>query len=556
MAKTTCFGIDLGTTYSAMSFINDMGRAEIIEHGGKSIIPSIVYFGSGGTVVGDDARDKGKDGGEEAQRVVSFAKRNMPFPQPGEDEFEVRGEKFTKKWEFDGVEYSPVDVSAEVLKHLKSNAEASMQATIETVVITCPAFFDDIARRRTKAAAVKGLGLEEKDIRIVEEPVAAALNYALETGEDIKGKTFLVYDLGGGTFDITVLTVNDESGKTVYKVIRTEGNHYLGGGNWDDKIVEFFKEKFFEETGIQFSLDHADDADDFYEEDFNLRADAEKRKQNLTNGDSITQTIKFNGQRARVELTREKFDELTSGLLNDTFLLTDTVIEYAKQNGVQHFDAFLLVGGSTYMRQVPEGLLRRYANEKALSGITPIYHEPDKAVAKGAAKQAEMWLAHSVLDEIAPHSTDVPPTQKQLEDGASKMGVTVSQFKTLIDTKVGNVCSESFGIQAYQNDTPKIFNLIRRGADRPVTGKSDFVARGCHPEIIIYGNLSMDDSLPVSEGVVRPQQGYGYPELSEGQDIPVEVELVMSAEGLFDLYVTDLRDGSRQHVTLENEKKN
>ena len=558
MAKTTCFGIDLGTTYSCISYINDMGQAEIIEHQGKPIIPSIVYFGRDGIVVGDAAKRKGAFGGDEAQKIADFAKRNMPFPQKGEERFEANGDVFTKIWDIDGVVYSPIDVSAEVLKHLKSNAETAVQATIEKVVVTCPASFDDYARRRTKAAAVKGLGLREEDIVIVDEPVAAALNYALETGEDIKGKTFLVYDLGGGTFDITVLTVKEnDAGQTEYRVIRTEGNHYLGGGDWDDKIVEFFKGEFFTQTGIHIALEQAEHVDDFYEANFNLKAVAEERKRELSDSDSVTQTLKFSNRRAKIELTRQKFDELTSGLLNDTFLLTDTVIKYAKQHGVQHFDAFLLVGGSTYMRQVKEGLVKRYANEDALSGIKPVFHEPNKAVAKGAAKQAQIESVQKELKEIAPNSTDAPLTQEQIRTLAERTGETEEKVRELANTKVVNKCVESLGILVLDdNDNPYIANLIRKGADRPVIAKNRFKARGCRPEIEIYGNQSMEDELAVSEGEVRPSQGYGYPELSEGQDIPVEIELVMDHEGKFDLYITDMRNDRRQHVTLEDEKKN
>ncbi|GHT27744.1 molecular chaperone DnaK [Planctomycetales bacterium] len=567
MAKTSYFGIDLGTTYSAISFIDEMGQAAIVEHGWTQLVPSIVFFGSDGIVVGDAAREKGRNGGEEAQRVVSFAKRNMPMPQEGEDEFEVNGDKFSKIWEFDGKTYTPVDVSAEVLKKLAENAKAAGQATIEKVAITCPAFFDDFARRRTKAAAVKGLGLAEENIMILEEPVAAALNYALETGEDIKGKTFLVYDLGGGTFDITVLTVNENNAEqTEYRVICTEGNHYLGGGNWDEKIVDFFKEEFFTQTGMQYSIETADDVDEFHEADFLLRVDAERRKQELSDSNSVTQTVRFNGQRARVELTREKFDELTSGLLDETFQLTDRVIELAKENKVKHFDAFLLVGGSTFMRQVPEGLAKKYAGEPALSGIEPIYHDPNKAVAKGAAKRAQMASAQSVMGEITDGKSS-PATPKQLEDGASKMGVSVTDFKKMIGSVVVNVCPESYGVMILKdrnavedNDKYQISNLVRKGETRPAIGTDIYYPTYDGQSgvfIEIWENSSMEELVPLSESRIRPQQAYGYHDFDSPmkQTDGIKCELEVNDEGLFDLYVTDMRNGKRCHVTLENEKK-
>ena len=299
MAKATYFGIDLGTTYSAISFINDMGQAEIIDNlDGSQLTPSIVYFGDNGIIVGEKAKDRGRESGDEAQRVVSFVKRSMPPAEKGQQEYELDGEKYTKIWEFDGRKYTPVDISAEIIKKLKSDAVQLTQVDIQKVVVTCPAFFESIARNRTRQAAMKGLGLREEDVEILDEPTAAALNYALVTGEDIKGKTFLVYDLGGGTFDITVLTVKgdpNDSNKTEYQVVCTFGNHYLGGGNWDDRIVEFFKAEFQNQTGIAISQNTADDEDEFYELEFNLRQDAEKRKQELSdaNCNSCTQKIKF-----------------------------------------------------------------------------------------------------------------------------------------------------------------------------------------------------------------------------------------------------------------------
>lgn len=571
MAKTTCFGIDLGTTYSAVSYINETGQPDVISDGTGALTPSVVYFGEDGIVVGSAAKEKGGDGGKDARRVVSFVKRAMPPVEEGSGETD----RFKSPWVFDGKSYTPVDVSAQILRKLKDDAVKLEQADIQKVFVTVPEFFESTAVERTREAAKKGLGLSDENIRIISEPVAAALNYALATGEEIEGKTFIVYDLGGGTFDITVLTIEDTgNGKTLYKVVYTDGNHYLGGGNWDDRIVDFFKEEFHNQTrGLSISEESAEDLDEFYRLEFDLRITAEKVKVGLSESNSATRTIRFNGKSARIALTRQKFDEITKDLREETFVFVDKAIEGAKEKGVTRFDAFLLVGGSTYMPQITEGLLARTANDPAFKEVKPIYHDPNRAVVKGAARMASVWTTQLLFKKIK--ETEGTTEERAAQKVAEIQGLTTAQIRKNLAVTVVDNTPMSYGIKTLntncaphstRDEDYHITNLIPKGTPcakgSPARGEHIF-----HPTFDgqpgaffeIWENHFREPVTESLEGChVRPKNAFGYVRFSSRMELSdeIKVELEVNEEKLFFLYATDMRNGERFPVELLDEKKN
>ena len=221
--KKHVYGIDLGTTYSAISYVNEFGKAEIIKNSaGSSTTPSVVYFETANNiVVGEDAKDAGNASKEDAARVVDSVKRQMSNTNYTFEAF--------------GKEYCPVAVSALILKKMVNDAKDAGH-DVKDVVITCPAYFGELERTRTRQAG-ESIGLNV--IEIIDEPVAAALNYGLEKS-DVKGKNVIVYDLGGGTFDVTVISIGSDPRRDEIKVICTEGDHQLGGKDWDNRIVQYY----------------------------------------------------------------------------------------------------------------------------------------------------------------------------------------------------------------------------------------------------------------------------------------------------------------------------
>ena len=225
---------------------------------------------------------------------------------------------------------------------------------VQDVVITCPAYFGELERTRTRQAG-ESIGLNV--VAILDEPVAAALNYGLEKA-DTKGKNVIVYDLGGGTFDVTVISIGSDPDRDEVRVICTEGNHQLGGKDWDDRIVQYYLDQFEETTGRDI---RQADPGETHGVMYDLRLAAEKNKKTLTNRESVSQKVSFDGKDVKIDLTREQFEEMTTDLLNSTIDLTDQLLALAKEKGIAKIDAFLLVGGSTRMLQVAKKITEKYA---------------------------------------------------------------------------------------------------------------------------------------------------------------------------------------------------
>jgi len=360
-------GIDLGTTYSTVAgYDKKNSRPEIINNKfEKELTPSVICFLDNGEIlIGEDAKDMQAGG---AGTIAASFKRGM-----GDNSFTV---------EANGKVYTAEDLSAMLLKKLISDAEEKSGEKIDSVVITVPAYFNDFQRKATIRA---GEACGVKVMKIINEPTAAAISYGYNKETN---KTVMVYDLGGGTFDVTIVKVN----KGNIQVVGTDGNHLLGGKDWDAAIAKYACEHFAEEFGV----DPRDDEPTKNE----LIVASENYKKVLTKMDSVNIPIKYEGNSGKYLLTREQFDMRTQFLLNATKdVCTKLLSDLGKS--WSDIDEILLVGGSTRMTQVPKFL-------EMVSGRPVINHtDTDLAVAKGAAITSEFYCSTSTgVREV--HITDV-----------------------------------------------------------------------------------------------------------------------------------------------------
>lgn len=341
-------GIDLGTTYSAVAVVNKYGKPEIlVNREGERITPSVVLFEGEDPIVGSIAK---RSAVANPFNVIQFVKRQM-----GDKAWKFRTESAEA--------YTPEEISAMILRRLKEDAEALLGTEIQDAVITVPAYFDDAQRKSTQdAGKIAGLNV----LRIINEPTAAALAYGLD--KLTQNQTILVYDLGGGTFDVTIMRLSSKG----LRVLSTGGAKNLGGFDWDNAIMNYLNEEFKKRGGVDL-LD-----DPMLEQD--LREKAEIAKKTLSARQRTTVFLSASGVNASINLTREKFEQLTRHLVKQTEKIMQFVLEDANLEW-KDIDRVLLVGGSTRMKSIPESIER-------LTGIKPsVDVNPDEVVAMGAAIQ-------------------------------------------------------------------------------------------------------------------------------------------------------------------------
>ena len=332
--------------------MDDTGRPVVLKSAvGEDTTPSVVYFESPeNVVVGRQAKDSAVLAPE---LVAELVKRQM-----GQD----------VHYTFHGQAHTPESISALILRELARAAQEQTGEEVRDVVITVPAYFGVLERDATrKAGEIAGLNV----LDVLAEPVAAALEYQA-LGEHTGVRHIFVYDLGGGTFDTTVIRLEGDD----ITVVCTDGNHQLGGADWDAKIIDFLLRGF---------TDQYPDLDPSGDEQFmqDLATSAEQLKKALSATLARKHNVRFDGRVAQLELTREQLEEITSELLERTMEITERTIATAREKGVEHFDDVLLVGGMTIMPAITQTLQERF-------GLQARQQDPHLAVAKGAALFALM----------------------------------------------------------------------------------------------------------------------------------------------------------------------
>ena len=388
-------GIDLGTTYSAVS-VYEGGDAKIIPNaeGSRTTASVVAFTKNGEIVVGQKAKNQMITNPE----VVYSIKRKM-----GTNE----------KVHVNGKDYTPEEISAMILGQLKSDAESYLGEKVTKAVITVPAYFNDAQRQATKnAGKIAGLEVE----RIINEPTAAALAYGLDKQD--KSERILVYDLGGGTFDVSIL----ELGDGVFEVLATSGNNHLGGDDFDKKIMDYMVAEFKKENSIDLSQDKMAMQ--------RVKDAAEKAKKDLSGMSSTEISLPFISQgesgpiHLNMSLTKAKFDELTSDLVESTL---EPVRNALKDAGLTKNDInkVLLVGGSTRIPRVQEVIKTELGKEPS-KGVNP-----DEVVAMGAAIQGGV-LTGDVNDIVL---LDVTPLSLGIETLGSVMTVLIPRNTTIPTSK-------------------------------------------------------------------------------------------------------------------------
>lgn len=337
MDEQLIVGIDLGTTFSAIAYVNQHGKPEVIPNReGDRTTPSVVFFEDDGTpIVGKEARNQAII---EPRRTVRFVKREMGNP--------------SFRFNVDGKEYFPEDLSAMILKKLKNDAEAHLGKDVAKAVISVPAYFKDAQREATRQAG-QIAGLEV--IRIINEPTAAALAYGLEKIEG--DQTLLVYDFGGGTFDVTIMKIQGKE----FTVIATDGDEKLGGKDIDAKLVEYLASEFQREHGIDLRQEPHTHQD--------LWDKAEIVKKDLSFRNDFPVTLSSGGSTLRVDIDRDLFDELTADIIKKT---EEGLHRIIKASGLSWnaIDTILLAGGSSRIPAVKE-LLKRVTGKDAARDMNP-----------------------------------------------------------------------------------------------------------------------------------------------------------------------------------------
>jgi len=526
------YGIDLGTTYSSIAYMDEYGKPFVIPNAeNQKITPSVVFFDGDKIVVGDVAKESSK---LYPNDVVSFIKRSM-----GEPDF---------IFEHNGKSFRPEEISSFIIRKLVQDAEQYLNEKITDVVITCPAYFGINEREATRRAGeIAGYNVRQ----IINEPTAAAITYG--TVESSEEKVVLVYDLGGGTFDITMIEIQ----KNAIEVICTGGDHNLGGKDWDDRIVAYLLQEFQNSTKTE--EDILEDPDTCQD----LQLSAEKAKKILSQRDKTPVLITHGGDRVKVMLERRKFQEITLDLLERSVALTREMLEEAKKKGYWSFDEIILVGGSSRMPQVAERV-------KEELSMTPRIFDPDEAVAKGAAIYGmKLTINESVKKRVAEKTgkkaeqiqdigdfelDDVLEEIEQLVADDTGLSLEDVQFSKV---KVKNVTSKSFGIIAFDsNDKEIVFNLILKNTEVPMLITKPFgtaIEDQDAVSIQIMENDSSDVVAPLEQAI---EIGTAVLKLPSGlpADTPIEITFKLNEEGRLEITAIE-PNASRRRVMANLETR-
>lgn len=510
------FGIDLGTTYSCIAYVDpNVGQPSIISNEDNNpITASVVYFGSENDyLVGDLAKENLST---DPYNVCSVVKRQMG-----------KGEWFFSSH---GVQRRAEEISALILKKLAMDASQKLGEEVKDVVITCPAYFG-IAEREATIAAGELAGLNV--LKILNEPTAAACAYGLDAD---KKETILVYDLGGGTFDVTIIDV--DPGKSI-SVVVTGGDHNLGGKDWDEMLRTKLIESFNFETG------NSDNILEDLETAGDLELKAETAKKALSKMPKTNVSVVHNGEKVKVEVTRDEFDMLTKGLLDKTIEMTHHTINDAKVKlGTDvNIDKIILVGGSTKMPQIKERLQSEFVN------IPVDVIDPDESVAKGAAMVGLNIAAYNI--------------QAGWEDGSMTGTSNDTQFTFKAGGTQGgkpmdfiDVISKSFGVELQIDDagTMKVVNVIPKNTNIPTNAilpAETLFDNQTAIDIKVYEDEVSDKTVDIEKCIfLGEDQIKGLPEnLPQGS--PVEIKFTITENGTLEVQATETTGNNSVNLSFD-----
>lgn len=519
------FGIDLGTTYSCIAYVDESGRPVVVKNQeGTNTTPSVVNFASPSqVVVGQVAKENAV---MDPDNTVSLVKKLI-----GKSDFAIN---------YNGEDKSPEEVSAYILRKLAEDASKLVDTEVKDVVITCPAYFGTAERTATKnAGEIAGLNV----IEIISEPTAAALYYGC--AKEQEEKTVLVYDLGGGTFDVTVMRIG--TGKI--EVVCSDGNHELGGKDWDDAMMRHLASEFCSETGFDGNFD------EYAQQD--LRLKAEKAKQQLSSREEVPVMLDAAGKRARISISRAAFDALTQILLNESIEKTDAAIAVAKSKGYK-IDEILLVGGSTRMPQVTKALVEKY-------GIEPKILEPDEAVAKGAAIYAlgayelkvEEWKERVESGEADIRDETVREEAEKYQDQASVSTEVIPGLRGRKMSEVVTVATtKSYALRAIVEGEEKCCNMIFKNVKMEngsvsVTRKFGTVDDDQDTaELEIFESDFDSEYYDVDEDFRLGNASLELPG-NLPKNSPIQVTFTLNKEGILEITGKDLTANREVHATMQ-----